>query len=161
MCYYCHYNHGFRRGPWLHRVLGYYTRGGLGYNLDAAAHRSVVCRSLFNLYSRFYVHWRAIAFAQRLEEMRLHYVRRRAIVRLCRRPRALYVQWLCQLRLSLVKWRGLPRWQCGRLAHGYLDLVAISLIGEFSALRPKRRRNDEMLTLRRSRRTWDTLDALW
>ena len=148
MCYYCHYNPGC-------------ARGGLGYNLDAPAHRSVVCRSLFNSYSFFFVHWRAIAFAQRLGELRLHYVRRRAIVRLCRRPRTLYVQWLCQLRLSLVKWRGLPRWQCGRLAHGYLDLVAISLIWEFSALRPKRRRNDEMLTLRRSRRTWDTLDALW
>jgi len=148
MCYYCHYNPGC-------------ARGGLGYNLDAPAHRSVVCRSLFNSYSFFFVHWRAIAFAQRLGELRLHYVRRRAIVRLCRRPRTLYVQWLCQLRLSLVKWRGLPRWLPQGLAHGYLGPAAVCLIGEFSALRPKRRRNDEMLTLRRSRRTWDTLDALW
>ena len=148
MCYYWHYNPGC-------------ARGGLGYNLDAPAHRSVVCRSLFNSYSFFFVHWRAIAFAQRLGELRLHYVRRRAIVRLCRRPRTLYVQWLCQLRLSLVKWRGLPRWLPQGLAHGYLGPAAVCLIGEFSALRPKRRRNDEMLTLRRSRRTWDTLDALW
>ena len=147
MCYYCHYNPGC-------------ARGGLGYNLDAPAHRSVVCRSLFNSYSFFFVHWRAIAFAQRLGELRLHYVRRRAIVRLCRRPRTLYVQWLCQLRLSLVKWRGLPRWLPQGLAHGYLGPAAVCLIGEFSALRPKRRRLDEMLTLRRSRRTWDTLDAL-